>query len=85
MNPRGAEQAQPQATEPCVVCGNETAEGSDLNATRRRFERPDGRDLFLCAVCRNAAARGGEPLSEDELRDFVWRASLGATVWSSSG
>jgi hypothetical protein len=91
--PRGAQaiqasgtvQSAPGAQEPCVICGHETAIGSRLHPTRRSFSDVDGRDIFLCADCEEAAraTRGGESLSDDDLRTFVRNASLAGVAWSN--
>jgi hypothetical protein len=72
-----------QAVQPCAICRRETAIGSLLHATRRRLSDLDGRDIYVCADCHEAAraTRGGEPLSDDDLRSFVRTASLAGIAW----
>lgn len=72
-----------RAEQPCAMCRRETAIGSLLHAARRRISDLDGRDIYVCADCHEAAraTRGGEPLSDDDLRNFVKSASLAAIAW----
>jgi hypothetical protein len=76
--------SKPHAEQPCAICRRETALGSQLHSGRRSISDLDGRDIFVCAECHEAARakRGGEPLSDDELRDFVRTASLAGIAWS---
>ena len=69
--------------QPCAICRRETAIGSLLHAARRRISDLDGRDTYVCADCHEAAraARGGEQLSDDDLRNFVRSASLAGIAW----
>jgi hypothetical protein len=75
----------PPAKQPCAICGKETAIGSPLHPARRSISELDGRNWFVCADCDEAAraTRGGERLSDDELRNFVRSASLAGIAWSS--
>jgi hypothetical protein len=74
-------ESKPRAEQPCALCHRETAIGTLLHAARRRISDLKRRDMFVCAECNEAAraSRNGEPLTNDELRNFV-RA---AVSWSS--
>jgi hypothetical protein len=73
----------PQAEQPCAICRRETAAGAPHHAGRRSLSDLAGQRLFVCAECHEAAraSRGGAPLSEDELRDFVRTATLAGIAW----
>jgi len=52
--------------EPCLICGEETAEGSVFFFDRREAELPDGARGYLCSLCvrKLRDKRKGGPLSE---------------------
>ena len=64
-------------TQPCTVCGEETAAGSPLFSERRRLDHPDGTRTFLCPLCdARASQRQGKRLTDDELQRFILNGSL---------
>ena len=75
--------SNPQTEQPCALCRRETAIGNLLHAARRRISDLDGRDIYVCADCHEAAraTRGGEPLSDHDLHNYVRTASLAAITW----
>ena len=66
------------ATEPCVVCGNETAVGGPSFFDRHEVTTRAGTVAYLCASCAaEEAARHQRPkLSPEEVTRFVNDASL---------
>ena len=78
-------QSNVSVEQPCAICGQETATGSQLHPERRSIADLDGRVWFVCADCDETAraSRGGERLSDDELRNFVRSASLAGIAWGS--
>ena len=75
-------------SEPCAVCGEETAVGSVFFSDRHTVEKSDG-TRTLCAPC-NASVRSarkgneGKPLTDEELRSLVENGSL-AAIASAGG
>jgi hypothetical protein len=69
------------ATEPCLVCTEETAAGSPLYSSRTIVARNTARG-FVCVDCRAKASpeRRGE-LSRDELARLNESAAVFGTWW----
>ena len=70
------------ASEPCLVCGEETASGSPLYSSRSVIARDDARG-YACVDCRAKASpeRRGE-LSRDELARLNESAAVFGAWWS---
>ena len=70
------------ASEPCLVCDEETATGSPLYASRTVVARDAARG-YVCVDCRAKASpeRRGE-LSRDELARLNESAAVFGTWWS---
>jgi CRISPR/Cas system-associated protein Cas10 (large subunit of type III CRISPR-Cas system) len=69
--PRGnAAPGVPSASEPCAVCGEETAVGAVFYSDRHTIEHADGRRTYLCTLCheRVRSSRPGKRLTDDEVR-----------------
>jgi CRISPR/Cas system-associated protein Cas10 (large subunit of type III CRISPR-Cas system) len=60
------------ASDPCAVCGEETAVGSVFYSDRHLIEHADGRRSYLCTLCdeRVRSSRAGNRLTDDEVRDL---------------
>lgn len=74
-------------SEPCAVCGEETAVGSMFFSDRHAVEKTDGTRAYLCGPCNarvRSAGKGkkGKPLTDEELRSLVENGSLAAIAWS---
>ena len=69
------------ASEPCLVCGEETASGSPLYSSRSVVARNNARG-YACVDCRAKASpeRRGE-LSRDELARLNESAAVFGTWW----
>jgi hypothetical protein len=82
-DPQGPLASDRQAEEPCAVCRRETAIGSLLHDARRSLSAFAGGEIFVCANCVEdaRASLGGEPLTDDNLRNFIRSASLAAIAW----
>jgi hypothetical protein len=74
-----------QPEQPCAVCGRETAVGGLLHDARRSLSGFAGGNIFVCADCVQEARvnRGGQPPSDDDLRNFIRGASLAAIAWGN--
>ncbi len=73
-------------TEPCSVCGEETAAGSPLFSARRRVDHDDGSRTFLCPVCDGRVSQHhGKRLSDEELASFIRSGSLAMIAWQPGG
>ena len=73
-------------TEPCRVCGEDTAAGSPLFSERRRIDQSDGDRTFLCPVCdRRVTKHHGRRLGDEELASFIRSGSLAMIAWQPGG
>jgi hypothetical protein len=75
---------RPATTEPCVVCGEETAIGSSLYSDRRVVDQPDGARIHLCTLCLGRVADGhrGKRRTDEQIRNLVENGSMAAISWS---
>jgi len=69
--------------EPCAACGEETAAGSVFFSDRRVIVYADGSTAYVCTLCDQqvAAARHGQHLDDDRLRDLIDNASAAGITW----
>ena len=72
-------------SEPCSVCTEETAIGSDRYSSRLVADKPDGTRLFLCSECASRASPERQhELTRAELARLQ-ESSFYFGVWVSSG
>jgi hypothetical protein len=74
------------ASEPCVVCGEETGLGHAQYLGRREVKGRDGSARFLCAECqaRSRPARRHE-LSDEERRRLDEHAAMFGLAFNATG
>lgn len=75
----------PGVAEPCDVCGEETATGTVLYSDGRVLDGTDGR-TYVCSLCieRVNAARRGEHLTDEELRQAINTAGITGQAFGAS-
>ncbi len=71
------------ASQPCAMCGEETAAGSVFFSDRRTIDAGDGVRTYLCSLCaeRIAARHRGRRLSDEEIRSLVNNLSASASAF----
>jgi len=74
-------------SEPCLVCGEETAVGSVFYSDRWTVTRHDSSPGYLCSLCgaRVGSSAKGRRLTDDELRSLVANGSVAAVTWVDRG
>ena len=82
-----ASSASTGPSEPCLVCGEETAVGSVFYSDRWTVSQADGSAAHLCSLCgaRVGPSANGRRLTDDELRNLVANGSVAAVTWVDGG
>jgi hypothetical protein len=75
------------AREPCAVCGDETAIGSLFYSDRRMIDEVGAEPAYLCSDCltRIRSSRLGQPMTDEQVRNFVMNGSMAAIAWANRG
>jgi hypothetical protein len=75
---------RPDASEPCLGCGEETAVGSAFWSDRRVVDQPGGARIHLCTLClgRVAERHRRTRLTDEQIRNLVENGSIAAISWS---